>query len=96
MDGVPTITPDNRFGDGTASLIAGRPLLPAVTSGRSDRTRGPAKPRKAALHPATPYGTFAARVVRRRLCCRSSVVEHPLGKGEVVSSILPGSTRKSL
>ena len=25
-------------------------------------------------------------------CCRSSVVEHPLGKGEVVSSILTGST----
>jgi hypothetical protein len=24
--------------------------------------------------------------------CRSSVVEHPLGKGEVVSSILTGST----
>src|SRR5262249_8518715 len=27
--------------------------------------------------------------------CRSSVVEHPLGKGEVVSSILTGSTRKA-
>jgi hypothetical protein len=27
--------------------------------------------------------------------CRSSVVEHPLGKGEVVSSILTGSTTKS-
>src|SRR5262249_1583489 len=27
-------------------------------------------------------------------CCRSSVVEHSLGKGEVVSSILTGSTRK--
>ena len=26
--------------------------------------------------------------------CRSSVVEHPLGKGEVVSSILTGSTTK--
>src|SRR5437899_10952864 len=26
--------------------------------------------------------------------CRSSVVEHPLGKGEVVSSILTGSTSK--
>jgi hypothetical protein len=26
--------------------------------------------------------------------CRSSVVEHPLGKGEVVSSILTGSTKK--
>ena len=29
---------------------------------------------------------------RRRSCCRSSVVEHSLGKGEVVSSILTGST----
>jgi hypothetical protein len=28
--------------------------------------------------------------------CRSSVVEHPLGKGEVVSSILPGSTMISI
>jgi hypothetical protein len=28
--------------------------------------------------------------------CRSSVVEHPLGKGEVVSSILTGSTRYAL
>jgi hypothetical protein len=27
-----------------------------------------------------------------RNCCRSSVVEHSLGKGEVGSSILPGST----
>jgi hypothetical protein len=26
-------------------------------------------------------------------CCRSSVVEHSLGKGEVDSSILSGSTR---
>ena len=30
------------------------------------------------------------------MCCRSSVVEHSLGKGEVDSSILSGSTRKSL
>src|SRR5262249_47939063 len=30
------------------------------------------------------------------ICCRSSVVEHSLGKGEVVSSILTGSTRKAL
>jgi hypothetical protein len=27
--------------------------------------------------------------------CRSSVVEHSLGKGEVDSSILSGSTRKN-
>jgi hypothetical protein len=48
------------------------------------------------LHPCSPCGRFAPPL--RRPCllrCRSSVVEHSLGKGEVVSSILPGSTRKS-
>jgi hypothetical protein len=35
-----------------------------------------------------------SRVGRRR--CRSSVVEHSLGKGEVLSSILSGSTTKPL
>src|SRR2546422_8711574 len=39
-----------------------------------------------------PIGRFSHPARR----CRSSVVEHPLGKGEVVSSILTGSTRKSL
>jgi hypothetical protein len=46
-----------------------------------------------------PYGkdraSFGGRVPPasvRFKCCRSSVVEHPLGKGEVVSSILTGST----
>ena len=34
----------------------------------------------------------ADRCIGRRERCRSSVVEHPLGKGEVVSSILTGST----
>ena len=38
-----------------------------------------------------PIGRFSHPAWR----CRSSVVEHPLGKGEVVSSILTGSTRKS-
>src|SRR2546421_6254 len=37
----------------------------------------------------------AFRRHKPRPCCRSSVVEHPLGKGEVVSSILPGSTIRS-
>ena len=37
-----------------------------------------------------PIGRFSHPARR----CRSSVVEHPLGKGEVVSSILTGSTRK--
>src|SRR2546427_1095075 len=36
-----------------------------------------------------PIGRFSHPARR----CRSSVVEHPLGKGEVVSSILTGSTR---
>ena len=47
-----------------------------------------------------PYGKD--RRIRGRISsihparrCRSSVVEHSLGKGEVVSSILTGSTRKS-
>src|SRR5215475_15496217 len=37
-----------------------------------------------------PIGRFSHPARR----CRSSVVEHPLGKGEVVSSILTGSTTK--
>jgi hypothetical protein len=49
-----------------------------------------------------PYGPFYGRSTiltpesptdsTQEIGCRSSVVEHPLGKGEVVSSILPGST----
>ncbi len=40
------------------------------------------------IHPAPAGGQFSPP----SRCCRSSVVEHSLGKGEVVSSILPGST----
>jgi hypothetical protein len=40
-----------------------------------------------AAFPFPPISRAAGR-------CRSSVVEHPLGKGEVVSSILTGSTNK--
>ena len=36
---------------------------------------------------------FHRSIFASRRRCRSSVVEHPLGKGEVVSSILTGSTR---
>ena len=46
------------------------------------------------LAPAGGGWLYAAARPSRR--CRSSVVEHPLGKGEVVSSILPGSTMVSL
>lgn len=57
-----------------------------------------------AVPASRPAPARQARVLRRRVVdgymplptttrrCRSSVVEHPLGKGEVVSSILPGST----
>ncbi len=38
------------------------------------------------------FGGRAPPASVRLKCCRSSVVEHPLGKGEVVSSILTGST----
>jgi hypothetical protein len=51
------------------------------------------------LRKTPPYGKdrpgFFARIRRvkgRRARCRSSVVEHSLGKGEVLSSILSGST----
>jgi hypothetical protein len=51
----------------------------------------------ARLRPNCPYGkdrgVFAGSFSVRR--CRSSVVEHSLGKGEVLSSILSGSTIKS-
>src|SRR5580692_3690153 len=49
----------------------------------------------ARLRGLTPYGNDRG-VFRQYISggrCRSSVVEHPLGKGEVVSSILTGSTR---
>ena len=49
------------------------------------------------LRPGSPCGRFAPP--SRRPClprCRSSVVEHSLGKGEVDSSILSGSTRKNI
>ena len=35
---------------------------------------------------------LALRLFVARFCCRSSVVEHPLGKGEVECSIHSGST----
>src|SRR5260370_1283138 len=45
------------------------------------------------LHPCSPCGRFAPPSHRPCLLrCRSSVVEHSLGKGEVDSSILSGST----
>src|SRR5262245_5218347 len=41
------------------------------------------------------FAAFAGLHFRcARVCCRSSVVEHPLGKGEVECSIHSGSTSK--
>ena len=67
---------------------------------RRAAVRSPARSGKrllAVLAPRNPLWQFPARPPgppwrRARSCCRSSVVEHPLGKGEVVSSILTGST----
>src|SRR4029077_543323 len=44
---------------------------------------------------APPFHLGYWPLSRHPACCRSSVVEHSLGKGEVVSSILTGSTRKA-
>ena len=43
-----------------------------------------------------PVAAFSGRFLAWRPCCRSSVVEHSLGKGEVDSSILSGSTIEAL
>src|SRR6188508_160196 len=43
-----------------------------------------------------PAGAFWGRFLEYRACCRSSVVEHSIGNGEVDSSILSGSTSLSL
>src|SRR4051794_28883109 len=39
-----------------------------------------------------PAGALLGRFYLSRACCRSSVVEHSIGNGEVDSSILSGST----
>jgi hypothetical protein len=39
-----------------------------------------------------PVGVLLGRFQQSRACCRSSVVEHSIGNGEVDSSILSGST----
>src|SRR5262249_8517771 len=57
-------------------------------------------PRKAGHCLASPgdlvavSAAFAPFAMLRVFCCRSSVVEHPLGKGEVECSIHSGSTIK--
>jgi hypothetical protein len=62
----------------------------------------PPEPIAARLRGLAPYGKHRPAVSSRLLAafaalarCRSSVVEHSLGKGEVVSSILTGSTTKA-
>src|SRR5262249_61651101 len=78
---------------------AGRPYAETPTAGhREQRLRYHTD--RLCLRPLRPCGkdrrafsadahpAFSPPAMR----CRSSVVEHPLGKGEVVSSILTGST----
>ena len=65
---------------GLSPGVATLPPLPCVTGGRVAVS--------AALYAASCCGRVHSR-------CRSSVVEHPLGKGEVVCSIHTGSTRKT-
>jgi hypothetical protein len=88
-----------RFSDGLRILCRRGPSLSSrpQASGREisaqlGRTQVPGL----SLHPATPCGSFRALRAGRCLVprCRSSVVEHSLGKGEVHSSILCGSTSK--
>jgi hypothetical protein len=59
--------------------------------------RRPARSRGTFLAPCHPLWQFprASGGAPAAPCCRSSVVEHSLGKGEVDSSILSGSTRKN-
>src|SRR5215510_11111367 len=72
---------------------------PTARDGRLRRGR-PLKGRALAPGAAVWQGSPHARPLPHRSIlhpprrCRSSVVEHPLGKGEVVSSILTGSTSK--
>jgi hypothetical protein len=54
------------------------------------RPHGPCGKDRAALEAFLYSGRFSPSR------CRSSVVEHSLGKGEVVSSILTGSTKQTL
>jgi hypothetical protein len=86
-------------------------LRPAIRDRRDLRPSGrprktPPQRRRAPAGRACGSGLLVARI--RRACgppsrpyfyasprCRSSVVEHSLGKGEVLSSILSGSTRIS-
>ena len=76
-----------------------RPLQPVNGTGGclrgEDRTVARSCPLQlAVVHgPRNPVRDFWSCGRLRR--CRSSVVEHSLGKGEVVSSILTGSTRKT-
>ena len=86
------------------------PLPPqgAIDSGLSDASAGVGHGNRIGLQPRLrergPCGKNRPPVNGRRgriyfckevrACCRSSVVEHSLGKGEVDSSILSGSTSK--
>src|SRR5579883_967791 len=69
--------------DGSAKGFNPRACAPVTLCGKDHRAL------------PTPARNLGARDVDTRNCCRSSVVEHSLGKGEIVSSILTGSTRRA-
>src|ERR1700751_4847222 len=79
-------------------LSTSKATNPAPARERVSRPIGPRAglseppPNLAPPHPLWQGTTPSTPAARRRERCRSSVVEHSLGKGEVVSSILTGST----
>src|SRR5579863_4312443 len=82
-------------------LAPRRPFLRFAELGHKVNSKHTARSAATAarLRSRPPYGkdrrAFFASICRakgRKACCRSSVVEHSLGKGEVLSSILSGST----
>jgi hypothetical protein len=86
--GHPTSGGAGRFTGRTASFWR---ILMAPPCSRVLARGGPLWQEPAARHsPQGPILYFPG------MCCRSSVVEHSLGKGEVDSSILSGSTRPSV
>jgi hypothetical protein len=82
----------NRIRGGTGICRPSWPILPQF--GAIPGLSRPCASEVIVAHIAAPDGAPRADSFRvsPRACCRSSVVEHSLGKGEVDSSILSGST----
>ncbi len=94
--GGPGARPTPKAAPGEPSRPARARILQAI-SRWATRGRTSGRTILARRHPLWQFPPASGAPLRTApdSCCRSSVVEHPLGKGEVVSSILPGSTRKS-